>query len=378
MKLLILPSTALVCFLILGLASAKAQFVDFNGSNPSAQFNQTASETFGTGYWLIDSGILDQPGPVAGGSVNAYNTSPTYVYNTPLTNSGVAALTISGTVKGDFASAGSGVTALGLGFMNSQWTDFRGVTSYIALKLIGNGTNLTWFTSQWGGNFDQGSSVTLNPANWYRITVTFTKGATIGLWNWSATIADYGTSGTAFVSMVNTASGSFTHSSTYNAASLYGAINFSATLVNSTQLDNFTEAGGTAYEAWRLLYFTVPQLTNPSLEASVWGDGADPDADGRSNLIEYSTGTSPLFANPGTATTLGTSLSNQMTLGFARIGDPSLTYTVRGANDLTAMSAGTPIFSSTGTNNTPATITAQDTVTIGSQPGRFLRLEVSR
>lgn len=368
----------ILLFLAVGLASAQAQFVDFNTTNPSAQFNQTSGETFGTGYWLINSGILDQPGPAAGGSVNAYNSSPTYVYNTPLNNSGAAALSISGTFKGDFASAGAGVTALGLGFMNSQWTDFRAATSYIALKLIGNGTNLTWFTSQWGANFDQGSSVTLDPANWYRITATFTKGATSGLWNWAVTIADYGTNGTAFVSMVNSASGSFTHSSTYNASALYGAINFSATLANSTQLDNFSEAGGSAYEGWRLLYFTAPQLTNPSLEATLWGDSADPDGDGRSNLIEYSTGTSPLLANPGTATSLGTSVSNQMTLSFARIGDPGLTYVVRGANDLAAISAGTPVFSSTGTNNTPSTITAQDTVTIGSQPGRFLRLEVSR
>lgn len=229
--------------------AAQAQLVDFNVTNPSAQFNQTAGETFGFGYWQSNSGILDQPGPAAGGSVNAYNASPTYVYKTPVNNTGVAALTVSGTLRGDFASAGSGITALSLGFMNSQWTDFRAANSYIALKLIGNGTNLTWHTSLWGANFNQGGGVTLNPANWYRVTATFTKAATPGVWNWVVTIADYGTSGTVLVSTVSSTSGSFTHSSSYNAASLFGAINFTATAANSTQLDNFSLAAGAATPA---------------------------------------------------------------------------------------------------------------------------------
>jgi lysophospholipase L1-like esterase len=248
MKPLIQKILACASLMLAGLSAAQAQIVNFNGTDPASQFNQTNGGTYGYGYWQNNSGILDQAGPAAGGSANAYTASPTYQYNTPVNTSGVQAFTISGMIKGDFASSGSGVTALGLGFMQDPWSDFRGVTSYVALKLIGNGTNLTWHTSLWGGDYNQGGGVTLDPANWYRVSATFTKSATAGLWNWSASISNYGTTGTILVSSISSTSGSFTHSNTYNASSLYGAINITATSLtfNSTRLDDFTIAAGAA------------------------------------------------------------------------------------------------------------------------------------
>lgn len=45
--------------------------------------------------------------------------------------------------------------------------------------------------------------------------------------------------------------------------------------------------------AWRQSRFTSDELENPILEATVWGDLADPDGDGLPNLLEYAIGTDP-------------------------------------------------------------------------------------
>jgi hypothetical protein len=47
-------------------------------------------------------------------------------------------------------------------------------------------------------------------------------------------------------------------------------------------------------DTWRHLFFDPADLENPALEQSRWGDLADPDADGRVNLMEYAQGTNPL------------------------------------------------------------------------------------
>jgi hypothetical protein len=133
-----------------------------------------------------------------------------------------------------------------------------------------------------------------------------------------------------------------------------------------------------AYETWRLSHFTAPQLADPALETSLWGDRADPDLDGKSNLLEYATGSNPRAGDSAAAAVVGRSAANRLTLAFTRIGDPALTYTVRGADALSPMGTGTPIYTSSGATNAAGVVTAEDTVTIGSQPGRFLRLEVSR
>lgn len=49
-----------------------------------------------------------------------------------------------------------------------------------------------------------------------------------------------------------------------------------------------------SYEVWKREFFTDEQITNPDLEALVWGDEADPDLDGWDNLSEYAVGGNPL------------------------------------------------------------------------------------
>mgnify|MGYP003673924895 CR=1 FL=1 len=56
------------------------------------------------------------------------------------------------------------------------------------------------------------------------------------------------------------------------------------------------------YERCLTNYFTMDQLLNAALEASVWGNSADPDADGLSNAGEIYTGFSPIVGNDGVFT----------------------------------------------------------------------------
>ncbi|MCB1130773.1 MAG: hypothetical protein KDN05_06555 [Verrucomicrobiae bacterium] len=127
----------------------------------------------------------------------------------------------------------------------------------------------------------------------------------------------------------------------------------------------------TALESWRQLRF------GSSSNSGDGADLADPDKDGRPNLIEYATGTDPLASDTGSVVTLGKSEDGQrLTLGFHRIADPALTYTVE-ADGNSALSNWTPIWSSTGSSNTAGPVTVMDDSLIGDQPKRFLRLRVT-
>ena len=46
-------------------------------------------------------------------------------------------------------------------------------------------------------------------------------------------------------------------------------------------------------ESWRHGFFSVAELRNPAMEQTLWGDYADPDRDGVSNLLEYAFGSDP-------------------------------------------------------------------------------------
>ncbi|MEO5715855.1 MAG: autotransporter-associated beta strand repeat-containing protein [Luteolibacter sp.] len=109
---------------------------------------------------------------------------------------------------------------------------------------------------------------------------------------------------------------------------------------------------------------------------------ADPDGDGRTNMMEYATGTLPSTSDTGPAATGGTADPGnglRLTLSFNRIADPSLTYQVEASDELASGTWG-EIWSSTGAENTAGMVAppVTDTVTMASRPKRFLRLRLTR
>ena len=54
-----------------------------------------------------------------------------------------------------------------------------------------------------------------------------------------------------------------------------------------------------ARDNWYSRYFSPTDLAVPALAATIWGDDADPDGDGVTNLREYLFGSNPMQANPG-------------------------------------------------------------------------------
>lgn len=133
--------------------------------------------------------------------------------------------------------------------------------------------------------------------------------------------------------------------------------------------------------AWRSIRFTHTELTNPALEATVWGNLADPDADGLPNLLEYALQTAPKTA---TASPLVTGLdttepgSPQLTLTYKRVKRAllaGLLYEVEWSDTLAADSWSVSGVSErvVGSTSTAETIVAS--VPAGSER-RFLRLRV--
>ncbi len=75
--------------------------------------------------------------------------------------------------------------------------------------------------------------------------------------------------------------------------------------------------GGQPFEQWRTQHFTFEQLADPTLS----GPDADPDQDGRSNLLEYALGTDPWVADMPAAESFGgafSPLSGHLTLTYPR------------------------------------------------------------
>lgn len=124
---------------------------------------------------------------------------------------------------------------------------------------------------------------------------------------------------------------------------------------------------------WRYQYFGNG-LTVTAASAS----NADPDQDGRSNFLEYATGSDPTKADAGAAAQVGLSPDQtKLTLTFNRISDPGLIYQVFATSDLTTNPSPELIWSSTGAANVAGPVTVTDTTTVSSQPRRFLYLQVS-
>lgn len=130
------------------------------------------------------------------------------------------------------------------------------------------------------------------------------------------------------------------------------------------------------FTKWRGIYFPSASNLGPAQ------DLADPDADGRPNLLEYALGSEPLASDSATPVVVARDpVADRLTLTFSRIADPGLTYTVRAANDPSGPWSGDgseTVFTSTGADNVAGTVTAPDAQPLSLHPRRFLRLFVTR
>ncbi|MEY4487521.1 MAG: hypothetical protein RIQ79_29 [Verrucomicrobiota bacterium] len=122
----------------------------------------------------------------------------------------------------------------------------------------------------------------------------------------------------------------------------------------------------TAIQTWRVTHF------GDSANSGSGANLADPDNDGRSNLLEYALGSDPMIGNPAAPATLGVS-GSFLTLGFQTTSEDLQSLVVEASNDLVTW---TPMQTYSGHLNT-GPITYIDNVTIGSVPRRFLRLSVT-
>lgn len=153
---------------------------------------------------------------------------------------------------------------------------------------------------------------------------------------------------------------------------------YSAELAIAPTALSVSLAPETPFAIWRRTKFAAASNNGPT--ASNTGsatDLADPDGDGRPNLMEYATGTEPLAADINQVTIIAATPANRLALTFNRVEDVYLRYTVQAS----ASAAGPwdeVVFTSTGAGNMAGPITVEDTVSLADFPTRFLRLQVTR
>ncbi len=122
---------------------------------------------------------------------------------------------------------------------------------------------------------------------------------------------------------------------------------------------------------WRQQHFGT------TADAGAAANDADPDLDGRSNLLEYALGSLPNAADPSAPMVEGSAIDGagtHATLTFNRIADPALVYTVEASDDLITWA---PIWTSTGAQNVAGSVVATDSEVRENHERRFLRLRVS-
>ncbi len=151
--------------------------------------------------------------------------------------------------------------------------------------------------------------------------------------------------------------------------------------LDSIELSALTPLPLPPLAVWKVDNFTRAQLANLALESTLWGDLADPDGDGRANVLEYAFATSPLASDTDgdTGPVLGeTVIGNETYLTLSVAKNPAATdidFTVEASGNLGNWSTGGTVIET----NTATTLVVRDAEPIGSpNDRRFLRLRITQ
>ncbi len=105
--------------------------------------------------------------------------------------------------------------------------------------------------------------------------------------------------------------------------------------INALKITASEPSTASAYEGWRSVNFTAGELADSGLEASIWGDDADPDFDSFSNLLEYATGTDPRVNTPSPVSFAVDSEDDVLTLTYLKnLAATDVVYQVEAGDDL--------------------------------------------
>ena len=141
---------------------------------------------------------------------------------------------------------------------------------------------------------------------------------------------------------------------------------------------------GSNFDVWKFQNFAYSDLSDPTKEATIWGDNADPDQDGQDNLLEFALGLDPEVKQPtqqGVATqVVDVNGSKYFSLSYNhRKNEPSIQYIPEVSSDEQTWSSGTGAIrqvSVTNVNTTFEVVVCQDLTPITPDNPRFFRLRV--
>lgn len=141
----------------------------------------------------------------------------------------------------------------------------------------------------------------------------------------------------------------------------------------------------TTFAAWQHRHFGAAELADPALEPLRWGAEADPDADGRPNLLEYALASSPLAADSPALAPLTLVLDEsgrlvaRYRLAKDLATDPTVAVVIESTTDLASPGSWVPL-------DVPETLHADlgdaelrdALLPADAAPRRFVRLTVAR